>query len=1029
MFDSIFNENLEKLSFTEDVGLVYCTSNPEVPAELFAIEQAKRYGVHAVLFRRFFDGRDPVPEVYLYDYTETAKLSDMQRTKIAETHRKLWNAGCVSLFFVVTKTEVLLFNCMKQPEIEKKSSNADPLFSPWEKLKLAAQTEKERKKLQEFRGELFASGAFWEYSEYSQEFSYDKSAQKTLLNELQKVRDAVVEEKLFSPDFSNKLLVMLILAKFLEEQVNGEQPRFFPQGYFEKFSDGEDTLLAVIKNPSGLVGLFDDLNQQEKFNGGIFSLDEDEKEALKSLSPQQAEQLAEFFEGKLDGRQYALWRLYSFKYLPIEVISNIYELFLPKEKKKKQGIVYTPPFLVSLLVNECMPLTSPPERFADEGFRVLDPACGSGIFLVAVFKRLVQWWRIQNNFEKPSPEILKKLLRENIYGVDLESQATMVAMLSLQIALCYEMLPEEPQEPWELHFDDLYKNGNLRAQDFFEVVYERTYEGKAVEKFPESFDLVIGNPPFVSKYSKAGNLCFNERVKREKKEKLGIPDKQIALLFLREAIEFCSSSKRLCFILPAGHFLYNTNSSGFREHFLSSFMVDEILDFTPLRSELFESSDVATCAVLANNVCPPLEHDVQHILFRSTTSSRNKRMFESNYYDMHTVSLEEACSLPFIWKVNLLGGWRLALIAKRFSAMRTLKEFLEEKKEKSGWEYGEGYREGKKQEIDELQELISRESLSALEESRKGALLKKFSQADWITDQPTFDTESLTTTGINSKGLVVQEQKWFLTPRTKKIFEPPHVFIRELEPNEESSFNFSIAYCEDYLTCTAQILSIHAPEKEKHELQQLFGRFQNKGSLYHFFVLAKSGRLLVSKENSLLARDIYNLPYPENEEDLQLSAIETILVEDTLQYIRPTLKSKSKKTAGANKIISLQEQEGKQHLEAYAQTFLKVINSVYKEFQAASAIETEYFICQPFYYGTESKIPLPDLHGIENHLKTLIHDEAPASHLIINRILRLYDHNVIFFVKPKNLRYWLRSVALRDADETFADLVEQEYGS
>ncbi len=67
-----------------------------------------------------------------------------------------------------------------------------------------------------------------------------------------------------------------------------------------------------------------------------------------------------------------------------------------------------------------------------------------------------------------------------------------------------------------------------------------------------------------------------------------------------------------------------------------------------------------------------------------------------------------------------------------------------------------------------------------------------------------------------------------------------------------------------------------------------------------------------------------------------------------------------------------------------------------------------------------------DIDQFEYHLNQLVHKKF-GKYLRITRVIRIYDQNVIYLVKPKQVRYWLRSVAVRDADETFEDLVKQGY--
>jgi len=122
-----------------------------------------------------------------------------------------------------------------------------------------------------------------------------------------------------------------------------------------------------------------------EFKGKIFDIfSEQEKQQIKQTS---LKLVAEFLTAELDidKKQYFLWEQYNFKYLPVELISSIYENFLPKEK----GVVYTPPFLVNFLIDEVMPLNKAKKCFTNNQFKVLDPSCGSGIFLVSAYKTYV----------------------------------------------------------------------------------------------------------------------------------------------------------------------------------------------------------------------------------------------------------------------------------------------------------------------------------------------------------------------------------------------------------------------------------------------------------------------------------------------------------------------------------------------------------------------------------------------------------------------------------------------------------------
>ena len=87
-----------------------------------------------------------------------------------------------------------------------------------------------------------------------------------------------------------------------------------------------------------------------------------------------------------DGSQ-ALFDVYDFSILPVEFISNVYERFIGKENQEKEGAYYTPLFLAEYVVENTV------SRYlrttTESKCRVLDPACGSGIFLVETLRRII----------------------------------------------------------------------------------------------------------------------------------------------------------------------------------------------------------------------------------------------------------------------------------------------------------------------------------------------------------------------------------------------------------------------------------------------------------------------------------------------------------------------------------------------------------------------------------------------------------------------------------------------------------------
>ena len=83
-----------------------------------------------------------------------------------------------------------------------------------------------------------------------------------------------------------------------------------------------------------------------------------------------------------------LWPQYAFDVIPLEFISSIYETFVTK-RASGDGIYYTPSYLVDFVLDRVLPWDG-----TDWDLKVIDPACGSGIFLVKAFQRLVHRWKL-----------------------------------------------------------------------------------------------------------------------------------------------------------------------------------------------------------------------------------------------------------------------------------------------------------------------------------------------------------------------------------------------------------------------------------------------------------------------------------------------------------------------------------------------------------------------------------------------------------------------------------------------------------
>src|SRR5437867_3010128 len=127
-----------------------------------------------------------------------------------------------------------------------------------------------------------------------------------------------------------------------------------------------------------------------------------------------------------------LWEQFSVRYFSVEVLSHLYQRFC----QHGTGAIYTPPFMASLMLDFALPYD---KIVGDE--RILDPTCGSGIFLVGAFRRLVLLWRSKHNWKSPDVDTLKKILKNSIFGIELETDAADITSFSLALAVCDALKP------------------------------------------------------------------------------------------------------------------------------------------------------------------------------------------------------------------------------------------------------------------------------------------------------------------------------------------------------------------------------------------------------------------------------------------------------------------------------------------------------------------------------------------------------------------------------------------------------------
>ena len=225
------------------------------------------------------------------------------------------------------------------------------------------------------------------------------------------------------------------------------------------------------------------------FNGAVFVLEPDQRIKIQQehldLAIDYLRRGTTLHKG---GEQTELFEI-DLTAIQIETLSAVYEEFLRSESPacvRNDGVVYTPPFLVDFVVNRL-----DDEREFSKDSRVLDPTAGSGVFLVAAFRRIVERVLAQRRLQRLPMEELRQILVHCIYGVEKAASAAAVAAFSLYLNLLEYADPSEllaivTERRRPKVFPPLI-GSNILVADFFSA--PRHFKG--IE-----FTCVAGNPPW-----------------------------------------------------------------------------------------------------------------------------------------------------------------------------------------------------------------------------------------------------------------------------------------------------------------------------------------------------------------------------------------------------------------------------------------------------------------------------------------------------------------------------------------------------
>lgn len=418
---------------------------------------------------------------------------------------------------------------------------------------------------------------------------------------------------------------------------------------------------ACLDTKKNALATFDWLDKT--FNGGLLAFTS--TGAPSRIRAEAYEQVvaniahAATADGQLQLKLPAEWREVNFAHVPVGLLSEVYEAFAHEEyaeQAKAQSVFYTPRHIADFVVGEALAAI---EEVAIP--RVLDPACGAGVFLVTAFRALVaREWR--RTGKQPARAVIRRILNKQLAGFDINDDALRLSELALYLT-AIELDPETRPRPLSLlRFDELRERVLfLRSEDGHGSL------GVVEERFRRKFDLVVGNPPWTAKATAPEKRAWvaatldvvRERLGDERAAQFDFPDTNPDLPFVYRAVDWAVEGGSIALVTHARWlFGQSPRALAARRDLLQSIHVTGLLNGTALRdSNVWPNVRHPFCLLFAINEPPPNGASLQFISpDLERTPDRLQDHIRIDWNDARDVTITDIIKRPWTLKALFRGS-------------------------------------------------------------------------------------------------------------------------------------------------------------------------------------------------------------------------------------------------------------------------------------------------------------------------------------------------------------------------------------
>lgn len=967
------------------------------------------------------------------------EVDRIQPQQVRLLQRRFWNQGLAPILVLIDPQDVHIYSGLTLPPDD------DDDIHQHHRLVRTLNRVTEAAELRHFVLSV-ESGEFFRRHEKS--FDPKQRVDRYLLRNLKAAREKLAEasESQLDPHILDALLCRLVFTCYLFDR------RIIGESYLRSLGIfGAANLRDVLKRPrqearSLLYALFKRLG--EDFNGDLYSDDLDEE--ASHILEEHLEVLDDFLQGtNIRTGQRAFWP-YDFSIIPIETISAIYDRFLKAgdpEAKRRSGAFYTPRFLAEIVLDVAL-----------EGFgsllnrRFLDPACGSGIFLVGLFNQLAEEWRRNNSTARYDQHAngLMDILRNNLFGIDHNPTACRITAFSLYLTMLDQLSSPEIQR--------LRQNGNFLPRLVCTPQRnDSTHAGHTIlcsdffaedTSLPKDFDLVVGNPPWESLEGgtqPAEQWCIDRN--------LPVPNRQLAVPFIWKATEHQRPGGRVCFVLPQGVLFNHQNKAlEFQRNWITRHTVEVVLNLADYQRFLFEDAESPALVIRYRKEAPSsYEAGINYMAPKTDWSVARAEIITIPPEDRSIIKPVELLvdlnrtKAPLAWKQRFWGSPRDCKLLDRLALFPRLADIVGQARDRTQkrWIIAEGF-----------------QPLGSNDDVNKGKQVTLPTGQFIEASAPSIDLFLLESDcrALGTTDLIVRRQSNAL------VFRAPHVLVSQ---------GLKVAYTDFDVVFRHALRGIAGPEQDREFLMFLAAYLRSPVARY--FLFHTSGRWGIERSKVHVA-ELLRVPFflPEQRrasarrteivqdvaaliqravreaqqplanraslvqttqeninpliyEYFDIDEVEQILIEDTLNVILPSIRP-----SRASEVLPTLHTSTAHSREAYTRVLCDTLNDwahggpyhIQGHVRTTASSGVGMVILERRQIGNENEAKSDDASDVLAVLDRLQKTfKEKLGSIDIARGVKVFDGNVLYIIKPLSQRFWTRTAALNDADAIAASVL------